>query len=170
MKIKVHCIAIIDSCTVPAPVLVAEIRVPRDTVKVRRYVLLSEDTRSQISRMTNYAGDYDRRLAPIAQPFALPALIRTHAFNAAGELTEGGDLSSRKGTWGNAESLWVSTHAAAVLLGEFYAWRDKHPPTTPDMIWAPSWGALVGLQMLAIAAGLDVPQANDQPEPEVTQP
>ena len=158
MKIKVRCDGIIDRCTVPEAVLVAEIRIPREKTPLR-YVLLDEEKRSALSAMARQTGidhDYNR----IAHAFAqYPALVRTHSFDSSGT-TDGEGL--RRGTWPNAESMWVSTRLAEVILRDFYQWRAKNRPQREHAIWAPNWLVMTAVQALAMVAGFRIPRGDDE--------
>jgi hypothetical protein len=158
-KIKVHCLAILDGVTTPLAVLVADLRVGQVT---QRYVLLTDEQRAALSRMARAVGTGDgygvRAVHAPGQTF--PTLVRTHAFDAHGRLSEDMPVSTRPGIWSNAEPLWVSTELASVIVGDFYAWRQKNP-ARESQIWAPGWDVLLAVQALALAARLNEPLATD---------
>ena len=169
-RIKVHCIAVIDRCTVPQAVLVADIRIGHEKA---RYVLLDSETRDALSRM---------RQGPKASSFgdvisvrngrdAFPETIRTHAFDSAGLIHDDCPLHTRKGIWSNAESLWVRADYAEMVLKDLEDWREANP-VGKQSIHAPNWLALVGVQSLALAARFPMPGPNgmglDHPDHAVT--
>jgi hypothetical protein len=162
MRIKVHCLAIVDRCTVPWAVLAADVKVGRGFDPVR-YVLLPDDVRDGLSRLARDVGKeyayYGRLVKIIGNNDAadgLPTLIRSHAFDSRGRVydnAEGQAIYKRAGSWSNAEALWCRADViGSAVLDDLREYR-KANPRHKDQIWAPSWNAQIGAEAFALAIG-----------------
>lgn len=160
-KIKVHCIGVIDRCTVPQAVLVADIRIGRESA---RYVLLDDETRSALSQLRRARDaalmSYGDLIRSRNGRDAFPETIRTHAFDSAGFQPDASPLRTCQGIWSNGEPLWVRADLAEFVLDDLDAWRKCNPLRNKTTIHAPNWLVLIGAQVLALAVNLPVPQAN----------
>ena len=163
-RIKVSCAGIIDRCTVPMAVVVADIR---NGTERARYVLLDEETRGALYRMRDgipscqagiQVSNYDLMTHPnVVVPEMFPRLIRTHAFDSAGLIHEDRPMGTFAGRWHNGETLWVRSDLAATVLRDLDTWREIHH-CRAEAIHAPNWLVLTGCQALALAADLPMPQ------------
>ena len=158
-RIKLSCIGILDRCTVPQAILIGDVRIGKEHF---RYVLLDEDIRNALSRMRDAvqkerSWGYNDVLKNRACGSSFPGAIRTHAFDSCGLVHDGSPLSQRVGTWSNGEPLWIRTDIAENVLADFDTWRELNLARA-DAIWAPNWLCLVGVQALALAADLPMPQ------------
>ncbi len=159
MRIKVHCMAILDRACVPWAVIAADIKVDRG-IPAARYILLPDDMRDGLSRMARDAGKeygyYGRMVRILGIDDAsdgLPTLIRAHAFDSRGRLTDGDPIHKRAGNWSNAETLWCRADVIGpAVLADLAAYR-KANPRQKEMIWAPTWNAFTGAEAFAVALG-----------------
>ena len=158
MRIKVHCLAIIDRACVPWAVIAADIK-PARGVDTVRYILLPDDMRDGLSRMARDVGKeygYYGRLAHIESAgnvgIGLPSLIRAHAIDSHGRLTDGDPLHKRGGIWSNAETLWCRASIGTYVLDDLREYR-KANRRCEGQIWAPTWNAFTGAAAFALALG-----------------
>lgn len=165
MKIKVHCVGIVDHGTKPMAVIVSDIKQGRG-ISPTRYVLLDNTLRAALSQMACDLGQSYSRHDGL-RPEGLPALIASHAWDARGTVTDDVPLARRTERWTNGATAWVRTDVIAVaVLDDLRTWRRKNPPCA-GFIWAPNWNALAAVQALALAAGLPVPTV-DGWDPQLT--
>jgi hypothetical protein len=157
MRIRVHCLGIIDRCTVPWAVIAADIKPARGAGAVR-YVLLPDDVRDGLSRMARDVGKDFAYYGRIAVD-DLPTLIRSHAFDSRGQITDGEPVRKRAGSWSNAETLWCRADViGSAVLADLAQYR-KINARRDGQIWAPSWNALTGAEAFAAALGKTIDAA-----------
>jgi hypothetical protein len=163
MRIKVSCLGILDAPTGPWAVIAADVRLGRGaTAQSARYVLLSYDVRAALADHFRGGRDYSAAFHSLGGVDFLPRLVRSHAWDAAGNVSDGVPIHSRTGRWLGAEALWVRVDTAAVVLADFGAWREANAPRAGG-IWAPSWAVLQGVQAIALAAGKPAPGETEAP-------
>jgi hypothetical protein len=166
MRIKVSCLGILDAPTGPWAAIAADVRLGRGaTAQSARYVLLSYDLRAALSAFfRGFRGgrDYSEVFRTLGGVDFLPRLVRSHAWDAAGNVTDDVPIHSRTGGWHSAEALWVRVDHAAVVLADFATWREANAPRAGG-IWAPSWGVLQAVQAIALASGAAVPGETEAP-------
>jgi hypothetical protein len=157
MRIKVHCIGIVDFGTRPLAVLASDIKAPKSTPV--RYVLVDDVLRSALSEL---ARSVDREWGYYGniRPDGLPLMLASHAWDAHGNVHDDEPIARRTERWGNACTAWVRANAIApYVLNDFKTWREANPRRAGS-IWAPSWNVLVAVQVIALGAGLAVPTAD----------
>lgn len=152
-RIKVSCAGVLDRACVPTAVVVADVKIGKDAA---RYVLLDFETRSALSHMCDEYCEITNAVRIREDHGHFPQTIRSHAFDASGEISDGLPLQDRRGNWTNAEHLWVRADLAAIVLEKLAVWRERFP-RHHACIHAPSWIAFHGCQALALAAGLPLP-------------
>lgn len=153
LKAKVKCETVIGHALQPFAVITA-------TFRDAKYVWLDYEERVELAHLWQ---------PPYVAPQALdpfPILVRGHAIDSeTGEVSESGTLSSRRGTWLNAEGLWVRIDVARVAVEALDRWRsvERSVHEGRGTIAAPNWRCLTAVRALAIGAGMDDPGVNWEP-------